>query len=328
MADPNSTFDELASITISNYSDELRDNVSNNIPLYAFMDDEGAIVEEDGGIYLLENLDFGDNATFKWFNGYEELSTSPTTAFTSANFDWKEANCNIVFNNREVAQNSGRSKRFDLIKSKTRNAERTMRNNVGAALFYVGTESSGKAFGGLQYLIADDPTTGTVGGINRATAGNEFWRSQVLDESVDGITLSASTMQDGMELLWVRCTRGLDVPKLWTFGDTYWRFFAGSVSSNQRYIRDSSNSASQKTAKTSFPYYMFKTAKVFHDPNCGATHGYAINTDYLKLKVHKERNMSVDKPRYPTNQRATVIPIDLMGNMVCGNASLQGVMHQ
>ena len=63
MVQPNSSFDELASITISNYSDELRDNVSNNIPLYAFMDDAGAIVEEDGGIYLLENLDFGDNAT-------------------------------------------------------------------------------------------------------------------------------------------------------------------------------------------------------------------------------------------------------------------------
>jgi hypothetical protein len=37
---------------------------SNNIPLYAFMKDAGAIVEEDGGIYLLENLDYNDNETF------------------------------------------------------------------------------------------------------------------------------------------------------------------------------------------------------------------------------------------------------------------------
>lgn len=323
MVTPNSAFDELASITISNYSDTLRDNVSNNIPLYAFMDDAGAIVEEDGGVYLLENLDFGDNATFKWFFGFEQLSTAPTEAFTSANFDWKEANCNVVFNAREVAQNSGRSKRHDLIKSKTVNAERTLRNNIGAAMFYIGTESDGKAFGGLQYIIADDPTTGIVGGINRATVGNEFWRNQLVDMSTESITISSTTIQDAMELLWVRCTRGMDVPNLWVYGDTYWRFFAGSVADNQRYIRDDRNT---KTARTSFPYYMFKTAKVFHDPNAGAAKGYALNTDYLKLKVHKDRNMSVDKPRYPTNQRATVIPIDLMGNMVCGNASLQGVM--
>ena len=288
------------------------------------MDDAGAIIEEDGGIYLLENLDFADNATFKWFNGYEVLSTTPSEVFTSANFDWKEANVNVVFNAREVAQNSGRSKRFDLIKSKTVNAERTMRNNVGAAMFYIGTESSGKAFGGLQYIIADDPTTGIVGGINRATSGNEFWRNQLVDMSVESITIASGTIQDAMELMWVRCTRGMDVPKLWVYGDTYWRYFAASVGDNQRYVRDGSQ---VNTARTSFPYYMFKTAKVFHDPNCDAEHGYAINTDYLKVKVHKDRNMSVDKPRYPTNQRATIIPIDLMGNMVCGNASLQGVMH-
>jgi hypothetical protein len=325
MASPNSSFDELASITISNYSDTLADNVSNNIPLYAFLDDEGAIVEEDGGVYLLENLDYGDNATFKWFFGYEEVSTAPTDAFTSANFDWKEANCNIVFNEREKAINSGRSKRHDLIKNKTINAERTMRNNVGAAMFYNGTENAGKSFGGLANIIADDPTTGIVGGINRATVGNEFWRNQVFDESADSIALSATTIQDALELCWIRTTRGMDTLKLVVFGNTYWRYFAGSVNANQRYVRDSSSN--NKTARTSFPYYMFKTAKVFHDPNAGATRGYGLNTDYLKLKVHKDRNFSVDKPRYPTNQRATVIPIDLMGNLICNNPSLQIVLQ-
>ena len=324
MVTPNSSFDELASITISNYSDTLRDNVSNNIPLYAFMDDAGAIVEEDGGIYLLENLDFGDNATFKWFNGYEEISTTPSEVFTTANFDWKECGGNVVFNRREVAQNSGRSKRHDLIKNRTVNLERTMRNNIGAAQFYIGTESDGKAFGGLQYLIADDPTTGIVGGINRATSGNEFWRNQVVSEATDSITLSKTTIQDAMELAWIRATRGMDVPKLWVYGNTYWRYFAASVNDNQRYVRDSGGNS--KTAKTSFPYYMFKTAKVFHDPNAGASRGYGINTDYLKIKVHKDRNMIPDKPRYPSSQRATVIPIDYMANMVCGNCSLQVVM--
>ncbi len=323
MAQPNSTFDELASLTISKYSSTLRDNVSNNIPLYAFMKDAGAVVEEDGGIYLLENIDYNDNETFTWFNGYEEISIAPSEFATTAHFDWKECAGNAVFSKREVAQNSGESKQHDLVKGKVKNLERTIINNLGASLFHIGTENDGKSFGGLQYIIADDPTTGTVGGINRATAGNEFWRNQVMDESADSITLSATTILDAMELLYVRCTRGMDVPNLWVYGNTYWRYFAGAVNANSRYIRESDAA----TAKTSFPYYLFKSTKVFHDPNAAAASGYALNTDYLKLKVHKDRNMTPDKPRYPSSQRATVIPIDFMGNVVCGNASLQGVMH-
>jgi hypothetical protein len=327
MVTPNSSFDELASITIANYSDDLRDNVSNNIPTWAMFDDEGAVVEEDGGTYLLENLDFADNVTFKWYSGYEEISTSPTEAFTSASYDWKEGGCNIVFNAREVAINSGREKKHDLVRGKTKNAERTLRNNVGAALYYAGTESDGKAFGGAQYIIADDPTTGIVGGINRATAGNEFWRNQVMDENVDSITLSATTIFDGMELLWTRCSRGMDVPTLIAFGETYWRYFAAAVDNKQMYVREDAGKSNNGTGKVSFQYWMFKSAKVFFEPNAGATRGYFYNTDYYKVKVHRDRNFTVGKAIPLAGQRATVIPVDLMANVVCGNASLQGVMH-
>ncbi len=227
-----------------------------------------------------------------------------------------------MFSHLEVAQNSGESKQHDLIQGKTKNLERTITNNVGAALAYNGTENSGKSFGGLAYIIADYPTTGTVGGINRATSGNEFWRNQVMDESADSITLSATTMLDAMELLYVRCTRNSDTPNLWVKGNTYWRYFTGAVNANQRYIRESDNAK----ARTSHAYYLFKNTKVFHDPNVGASRSYALNTDYLKLKVHKDRNMTPDKPRYPASQRATVIPIDIMANMTCSNASVQGVM--
>jgi hypothetical protein len=323
VASPNSTFDELASLTISKYSKTLRDNVSNNIPLYAFMKDEGAVEEVDGGVYLLENMDYGDNSTFTWFNGYQEVPITPSDFATTAHFDWKECAGNAVFSHREVAQNSGESKQHDLVKGKIKNLERTIINNIGAALHYAGTENSGLSIGGLQYIVADDPTTGIVGGINRGTAGNEFYRNAVVDENVDSITFSATTMQDAMELAWVRVARGMDVPTLFVFGNTYWRFFAGSVNANSRYIRE----ADGDSAKTSFPYYLFKTAKCFNDPNARAASAYGLNTDFLKLKVHKDRNIAADKPRYPANQRATVIPIDFMGNLTCGNASLQVVFH-
>ena len=113
----------------------------------------------------------------------------------------------------------------------------------------------------------------------------------------------------------------MDMPNLISFGNTYWRYFAAATAGKERYIESTGG-----TAKTSHAYYKFKNAKVFHDPNAGATRGYFWNTKYTKIKVHKDRNLEADKPRYPASQRATVIPIDWMGNMVTGNASLNGVM--
>lgn len=46
---------------------------------------------------------------------------------------------------------------------------------------------------GLQKLVADDPTTGTVGNINRATAGNEYWRN--LTTNVAGALALDTMMQ-------------------------------------------------------------------------------------------------------------------------------------
>jgi hypothetical protein len=46
------------------------------------------------------------------------------------------------------------------------------------ALAYGDGVADPKAMAGLGLLIADNPTTGTVGGINRATVGNEWWRNR------------------------------------------------------------------------------------------------------------------------------------------------------
>lgn len=66
MGQPNPNFDQLAAITIENYSKELADNVSANIPLLKLLDSMGNLKadELDGGTKILENLRYGSNASF------------------------------------------------------------------------------------------------------------------------------------------------------------------------------------------------------------------------------------------------------------------------
>ena len=47
-------------------------------------------------------------------------------------------------------------------------------------------------------MVPVDPTTGTYGGINRATAGNEFWRSQELAATAGAVSLDDMQTADNM----------------------------------------------------------------------------------------------------------------------------------
>ena len=321
MTAPNSNFDQLAAITIAHYSKELYDNVTNNIPLLTFLKKRGNLKarEVGGGTKILENLRYSENGNFKWFNGFEQISVTPTDDFTAAEFEWKECNANVIFSQRQIAINSGsEEQQFDLIQGKTASTEDTITNNLGAALFYSNTESSGKAIGGLQHIVADAPTTGTVGNINRAS--QSWWRNQIYDFSTQGVVAGASTIKSAMNSLYRLTSRNADMVDLIVLGDTYHDYFETATQAQQMFTKEDDVSIG-------FPTIRYKKSNVIYDPNCDDEHGYFLNTKYISLRAHSQINMKADKPRHPSNQMATIVPICWMGNLTCSNASLQGVMH-
>jgi hypothetical protein len=107
---------------------------------------------------------------------YDPLNISPSEVFSAAQFDWKQASVAVSVSGLEELMNAGDEQIIDLLESRIENAERTMKNQMGAAVYGDGTAAGGKAIGGLALLVPDAPTAGTVGGINRATW--TFWQSQ------------------------------------------------------------------------------------------------------------------------------------------------------
>ena len=161
---PSSSYTEIVTTTLANYRDRMADNVTNNIPLLNRLKKKGNTDAASGGTELLENLMYEENTTFSWYSGYETLSVEASDVLTSAAFAWKQANCNVTISGLEMLKNASDERVFNLIESRIKVAERTMMNQIAAALFYSNTENSGKSIGGLQHLVADLPTSGTVGG--------------------------------------------------------------------------------------------------------------------------------------------------------------------
>ena len=60
---------------------------------------------------------------------------------------------------------------------------------------------------------------------------------------------------------------------------------------------------------------------------CPANHIYMINSEYLKFRPSKNRNMTPLEKVQSINQDATVQLITWAGNMTTSNSSLSGVLH-
>jgi hypothetical protein len=317
MAIPNTSYTEIISTTLDNYRSKLSDNVLNHNALLAKLKANGNTDTAGGGAKLLENLMYDENGTFKWYSGYETLDVSGSDVLTSASFDWKQANCNVTMSGLEDLQNDGSQAVHNLVKARITVAEKTMQNQIGASLFYANTEHSGKAIGGLQHLVADLPTSGTVGGIDRST--NAWYRNQFYDFSTESVTASASTIGHAMNRTYLRCIRGKDVPDLIVAGETYFTYYEESLQQQQRFM-------SETEAAGGFKGYKYKGAVVVYDENCAATRMYLLNTDYIHFRPHARRNFVTLDRKSSVNQDATVVPLYWAGNMTISNASLQGVI--
>jgi hypothetical protein len=318
---PSPGLDEIVTTTLRYRSGKLRDNMSKNIALLSRLQERENVSPVSGGRSIVEELEYAENSTFMYYSGDETLNVMNSDVFTASEYDWKQCAVAVKINGLELLKNSGREKVIDLLEARIKNAEKTMLNNLSTGVYSDGTGSAGKQIGGLQLLVSD-AGTGTVGGINSTTY--PFWQNQVYDFSANGVTASALTIQDAMNSLYLATSRNRDAVDLIVADNTYFGFYWKSLQAIQRVTDD-------KLASAGFQTLKFMGADVVFDGGFSGTapaaHMYFLNTNYIKFRPHRDRNMVPMNPdRFSVNQDAMVKLIGWAGNMTCSNRSLQGVI--
>lgn len=316
MASPNSTFTELVSTTFRKHRKEIKDNVSTRIALLRYMKRRGNMQTEDGGLTIACPLDYAENSTYQRYSDWDTLNIAASDVISAAEYQWRQVAINVVASGRELRINSGDSRIVNLAKSRIKNALRTFNNNFSEDMYSDGTASN--QVNGLQAIVAD-AGTGTVGGIDSSTW--TFWKNKVQDASAESVTVSATTIENQMMLpLWLALDRGPDDhPDLIVMDNVYYQYFEGSQVSIKRHN-------DRASADAGFVSLKYKGADVIYDANVPASHAYFLNTEYLKLVVHKDADLEQVEEQRPVNQDGVVIPILWMGNLVCSNRAQQGVM--
>ncbi len=312
MTSPN--LSEIITTTLRNRSKTLADNVSNHNPLLNRMRERGNLTQVTGRDIVRE-LEYADNSTVSFYNGYEILDTSPTDVLTAAVFDYKQLAGNVTISGREQIQNSGEQQLINLLEARIGNLERSMENSLATSLFSDGTGSSSKEIGGLQLVVAD-AGSGTVGGINSSTY--TFWQNK--QATATSSAFSTANIQSDMNSLYIQLVRGTDAPDLVIAGSTPYTTFLATLQTLQR-VADS------RLADLGFTAVKYLNSDVVYDSNCAATRMYFLNTNYLRLETAAGRDFVPGDAKESINQDATVVPVFWSGALSCSNRSLQGVLH-
>jgi hypothetical protein len=334
MASPG--LSEIVTTTLRNRTGKLADNMTKNNALLYRMKKRGTIKPVSGGRTIVQELEYAENVTYQRYSGYEVLNISPSDVFTAAEFDWKQASVAVTISGLEGdVQNTGPEAIIDLLSSRIKNAEKTANNEMWGDMYSNGTASGGKQIGGLQLLVADDPTTGTVGGISRVSWN--FWRNQKYQTTTDGgSAASAANIQKFMNALHAKLVRQTDRPDLILADTNYYNFYLNSLQAIQRITSNEMGEAGFTSLKymdadvvlDGFASGAAGVAGTSSAGGCPTNHMYFLNTDYIHYRPHSGRNWVPLETVQSINQDATVRLLVWAGNMTLSNAFLQGVMFQ
>lgn len=319
MALPNSSITEIVATTLAHRSKKLADQVAGANALLAALKKKGKISLISGGRAIWEEFMYAENPNVGWYSGYDTLPTQAGDIISAAAFDWKQAACPVVWSGREEMMNNGPEQVIDLIETRIQNAESTLENLVAQGIYSDGTAAGGKQIDGLLAAVPVTPTTGTYGGINRATTGNEFWRSKATDTNA---APSASTIQGILNTMWISLQRGKDGPDLIVSDGNPFNAYLSSLQALQRFTQAS-------VGDLGFPTVKYMGADWLFD---GGINSYAtadtvwmLNTKYLHFRVHKDRNfVPLNPARTAVNQDAAVKIIAWMGNLTSSGPQFQG----
>jgi len=322
MAFANSAITDIIATTIQSRSGELADNLTQNNAILQRLNQKGNVRPFSGGNVILEEIMYDDASTnnANSYSGYEVLNIAPDSPISAAQFKIAQYADSVTMSGLEMLQNSSKEAIIDLLDGRMQVSEARLLNRISGDLYGDGTGNGGKNLDGLGAAVAAVPTSGTYGGINRATW--TFWQNQITTGATSANILASMTTAA------IKQIRGTDKADLIVAGNTMYQYYVGALQSIQRIAAEESGAAGFASLKF---YGGGTSADVVLGGGYGsqetATYMYMLNTNYIFLRPHKERNfVPIGGERQSINQDAIVKLYGWAGNLTTSNSFLQGLL--
>lgn len=263
---------------------------SNALMAWAFASNR--VEFEPGGYNITNPLTVGRNPNVSTYEYYDELPVAQTNEFTKVEYTWTRVAGTVIISDQEEDENRGESAVFKLMRAKMQVLEESIKEKFSGYLYGSGTGSDPN---GLANLIPDDPTTGTLGGISRASETQ--WRTSAYDFSGG---LDETNIEEAFDDVLMDLTLKGEKPDLILCGRNIYRFYRAAVRDKVVFnLSDTSNG--KRMMDLGFGGMTHQNIPMMYDEDCPVNKVYFINSKYLRLHMLRGVNMRTKQLTAPWN---------------------------
>lgn len=315
MAVPNSNYPtDLLSTTFETFlSKRAEEAIFKEIPLFEYLRSKKQVKKRPGS-KILQPLRYAKSTTGGSYRGYDLLDVSPEESLTNAEYDLRQYYWTVTISGKEELDNSGKSAMLDLLEEKWANAKMSMMDMLDEHSFLDGTGNNSKNMQGLALLV---DSAGTYGNINRSNYA--WWQSN--EVPVGGpLQIHGPT---GLLRVYNDTGRGQrsQLPNFFLTTQEIYEAYEELMAPYLRYTVQGTASATFNNENL-----VFRGKPFMWDDYCQSGTLYLLNTEYIKLVVHPERDFTTTGFKTPINQDSKSAHIYFYGNLVCSNCARQGKM--
>jgi hypothetical protein len=264
---------------------------SNALQAWAFATNR--VEYEDGGHEISNPLTVGRNPNVTSYEYYDTLPLAQTDEFTTATYDWSRVAGSLIISDQEQDENKGQAQIFKLLKAKMEALEESIKEKFSGYLYGAG---AGKDPLGLDALIPDDPTTGTLGTINRADETQ--WRTSAYDFAG---ALDQTNIEEAFDDVMMDLTMKTNKPDLILCGRNIMRIYRAACRDKMSFaLSETKNGA--RMVDLGFGGVSFNNVPMVYDEDCPVDKAYFINSKFLRLHILRHVNMKLKRLTAPWNQ--------------------------
>ena len=204
-----------------------------------------------GKQYVVEQLRYRYQSNFQWFNGSSVVTYNKRVTTEQAQFPWRSAHDGFSLDEDRLAQNGivihdsqtgGNASQAERVQLTNLLQEQTEALRLGfeekfSMYLHLDGSSSTDAITGLDALVATAPTSGTVGGIDRSSSGNVWWRNSATTGMTTPTTAAqATTFLGQMETAWRACVKNGGRPDLILAGAAFIDAYIAALTLNGQQV--------------------------------------------------------------------------------------------
>lgn len=243
-------------------------------------------VEIETGANITNPITFGRNPNMSTYQYYQPLPVAQTNEFDTIRYGWSRFAGTVIISAQEEDENQGDTAIFKILKGKMQVLEESITEKFSSYLYGV---ASGTDPNGLGNLIPDDPTTGTIGGISRAT--NNQWRTTAYQFSGG---LDSSNIEEAFDDVLLDLTLKGEKPNLILVGRNIYRIYRQAARDRVMFTL-SETANGKRMMDLGFGGCSHNNIPMLYDEDCGVNRAYFINDKYIKLHILKGVNMKTEK---------------------------------